>query len=110
MLIGIDASRATPAQRTGTEAYAYYLIRSLIALTAAQDIRLRLYFNEPPAADLFPQPPHVEFVVIPFPRLWTHLRLAWELHRRPPDLFFTPAHVIPWSYRGPSAATTPPPD
>jgi glycosyltransferase involved in cell wall biosynthesis len=42
---------------------------------------------------------------MPFPRLWTHLRLAAELHRRPPNVFFTPAHVIPLSYFGPSVAT-----
>jgi glycosyltransferase involved in cell wall biosynthesis len=44
-------------------------------------------------------------VVIPFPRLWTHVRLGWELHRRPPDVFFTPAHVIPFTYHGSSVAT-----
>jgi glycosyltransferase involved in cell wall biosynthesis len=48
---------------------------------------------------------NVESVVIPFPRLWTHGRLAWELQRRPPDVFFTPAHVIPFTYGRPSVAT-----
>lgn len=105
MVIGIDASRAVTSQRTGTEAYAWFLIRALIALTAVQNHTLRLYFNQPPPPDLFPAADHVERVVMPFPRLWTHLRLAYELHRRPPDLFFTPAHVIPLTYRGPSAAT-----
>jgi len=105
MLIGIDASRAVAGQRTGTEAYAYHLIQALISLTAEQAIRLRLYFNGPPPEDLLAHAPHVEPVIIPFPRLWTHFRLAWELHRRPPDLFFTPAHVIPWSYLGRSAVT-----
>jgi glycosyltransferase involved in cell wall biosynthesis len=33
------------------------------------------------------------------------LRLAAELHRHPPDVFFTPAHVIPLSYFGPAVAT-----
>ncbi len=32
---------------------------------------------------------------IPFPRLWTHLRLAWEMLHAPPDLLFVPAHVVP---------------
>jgi glycosyltransferase involved in cell wall biosynthesis len=32
---------------------------------------------------------------MPFPRLWTHLRLSWEMTRRPPDLLFVPAHVLP---------------
>lgn len=105
MLIGIDASRTSTAERTGTEAYATYLIRELIAQTAASPHRLRLYFNQPPPAGLFAEAEHVEQVVIPFPRLWTHLRLAWELHRRPPDWFFTPAHVIPITYFGMSMAT-----
>ena len=105
MLIGLDASRAVTRQRTGTEAYALHLIRALIPVAAVRGHRLRLYFNRPPAPDLFPAAAHAEQVVIPWPRLWTHLRLAWELHRRPPDLFFTPAHVIPYTYRGPSVAT-----
>jgi len=32
---------------------------------------------------------------MPFPRLWTHLRLSWEMARHPPDLLFVPAHVLP---------------
>lgn len=105
MIIGIDASRAVTAQRTGTEAYAYFLINALIPLAAQQNHRLRLYFNQPPPSALFPDDAHVETAVIPQPRLWTHTRLARELHQNPPDVFFTPAHVIPYTYRGPSVAT-----
>lgn len=104
-LIGIDASRAATGQRTGTEAYAYYLIQALIPQAAAAGHRLRLYFNQRPTPGLFPETTAVTHVNIPFPRLWTHLRLAAELHRRPPDIFFTPAHVIPYTYPGPSVAT-----
>lgn len=105
MLLGIDASRAVTTQRTGTEAYAYYLIRALIEQARARDVQLRLYFNQPPPSHLFPNVSHVEFVVMPFARLWTHIRLAWELQHHPPDVFFTPAHVIPLTYRGRSLAT-----
>jgi glycosyltransferase involved in cell wall biosynthesis len=105
MVIGVDASRAAAGQRTGTEAYAYYLIQALIPLAQTRGHQLRLYFNRPPAANLFPHSAHVRPVIIPFPRLWTHLRLAWELRRRPPDLFFTPAHVIPFGFRGRGVAT-----
>jgi len=105
VIIGIDASRAVTAQRTGTEAYAYFLIQALIPLAAQHNHQLRLYFNQPPPDDLFPQVAHVNRIVIPFSRLWTHVRLAYELQRRPPDVFFTPAHVIPFTYTGPSAAT-----
>jgi glycosyltransferase involved in cell wall biosynthesis len=105
MIIGLDASRAVTAQRTGTEAYAYFLIRALIPLAAARGHRLRLYFNQPPPPEMFPSAEHVELVNIPQRRLWSQARLAWELRRRPPDLFFTPAHVIPFAFRGASVAT-----
>ena len=105
MLIGIDASRAVTDKRTGTEAYALHLIRSLITVTEGQDYQLRLYFNYPPPDDLFPDLPHVEQCNIPFARLWTHVRLAYELRQRAPDVFFTPAHVIPFTFRGRSVAT-----
>ena len=105
MVIGIDASRAVTSQRTGTEAYAYFLINALIPLAAERRLQLRLYFNQAPVDDLFSASENVQFVTIPLSRLWTHIRLAWELQRRPPDVFFTPAHVIPYSYLGPSVAT-----
>ena len=105
LTIGIDASRTITGQRTGTEAYATFLLQALIPLATVQNHRIRLYFNQPPPENLFPQSPHVEHIGIPSPRLWTHVRLAAELHRHPPDVFFTPAHVIPFSYFGPSVAT-----
>ncbi len=105
MIIGIDASRAVTAQRTGTEAYAYFLIHALILLAAPRNHTLRLYFNQPPPPGLFPDSPQVETAVLTQRRLWTHLRLARELHRNPPDVFFTPAHVIPYTYSNPSVAT-----
>ncbi|MAT97132.1 MAG: glycosyl transferase family 1 [Anaerolineaceae bacterium] len=105
MIIGIDASRTSTGQRTGTEGYATFLLQALIPLAVAQKHQIRLYFNQTPPPELFFDLLQVEHVAIPFPRLWTHLRLAAELHRRPPDVFFTPAHVIPFSYFGSSVAT-----
>lgn len=103
MLIGIDASRATAARRTGTETYSLHLIRALLRTGSAH--RFRLYTNAAPPADLFAgagarggrgagESSH-EVRAIPFPRLWTHLRLSAELALRPPDVLFVPAHVIP---------------
>lgn len=105
MLIGIDASRAVTAQRTGTEAYAWQLLRALIPPTAVAGHQIRLYVNQKPSPTWLPPTDHITVRHIPFPRLWTHLRLAAELHLHPPDIFFTPAHVIPLSYFGPSVAT-----
>ncbi len=91
MLIGIDASRSTAGQRTGTENYSLYLIRELLASTKGH--RFRLYFNQAPPPGLFPD--KTEYRVIPFTRLWTHLRLSWEMFRHAPDLLFVPSHVLP---------------
>jgi len=93
MLIGLDASRTTVARRTGTENYALNLIRALLALRG--DHHYRLYFRDRPPTGLFPTGDAVERRVIPFPRLWTHLRLSVEMARHPPDLLFVPAHVLP---------------
>jgi glycosyltransferase involved in cell wall biosynthesis len=101
MRIGIDASRATVARRTGTEGYALHLIRAMLAQDAAHDFLL--YFRDPPAPDLFPRGTRR---VIPFPRLWTHLRLSAELLTAPrPDVLFVPAHVLPLIHPLPSVVT-----
>ncbi len=89
--IGIDASRAISAAPTGTEGYSYHLLRALLPLLTPQHT-VRLYFREPPSPGIFP---HAEQRIIPFPYLWTHLRLSAELWRHPPDLLFVPAHVLP---------------
>ncbi len=91
MLIGIDASRSVAQKPTGTENYSLNLIHHLLALPS--DHHYRLYFNRPPTYN--PQPTTCNLRVMPFPRLWTHLRLSWEMARRPPDLLFVPAHVLP---------------
>lgn len=93
--IGLDASRATTAHRTGTENYARRILQGLLA--AAPEQTFTLYFRAPPPPKLFPTHAHTRYCVIPFPRLWTHLRLSWELltaHPRP-DVLFVPAHVLP---------------
>lgn len=95
MLIGIDASRAARARHTGTEAYALHLIRALVNIKC--DCQLRMYTPTPLPPDLMHGENGAagEVRVIPLPRLWTHLRLAWEVRRFPPDILFVPAHVIP---------------
>lgn len=93
MRIGIDASRASAAQRTGTENYALFLIRALLELDRTN--QYLLYCNQSPQPDLFPTQPNATLRALPFPRLWTHLRLSWEMATRPPDVLFVPAHVLP---------------
>jgi glycosyltransferase involved in cell wall biosynthesis len=95
MLIGIDASRIARPQRTGTEAYSLHLIRALVEV--GRDCRFRLYSPAPlPSGSVkVDSKTGSEVRVIPFPRLWTHLRLAWEISRHTPDVMLVPAHVMP---------------
>jgi glycosyltransferase involved in cell wall biosynthesis len=94
VIIGIDASRAALAHHTGTETYAYQLLLAMMPLVSA-DLQLRLYTHQAPQPKRWPASPFVETRIIPFPRLWTHLRLAVELSLQPPDVLFVPAHVLP---------------
>ncbi len=103
MLIGIDASRATRAQRTGTENYALQIIRSLVEV--APEHVYRLYLREPAPSGLLPEGPNIEPVVLGPRRLWTHLGLSAEMLRRPPQVLFVPAHVVPLLHRAPSVVT-----
>ncbi len=96
MLIGIDASRAAVQHRTGTETYSVYVIRELLRL--GRQHQFRLYTNGALPAGLLwsgAAPAHVEVRSIPFPRLWTHMRLSLETVIHEPDVLFIPAHVLP---------------
>ncbi|MBN1874118.1 MAG: glycosyltransferase family 4 protein [Anaerolineae bacterium] len=104
LCIGIDASRAVSQSPTGTEGYSYHLTRALLPELSSR-YRVCLYTNQPlhdAEWQSFPcvPAPHIPtrgvgMRLIPFPRLWTHLRLSWEMMRYPPDLLFVPAHVLP---------------
>ncbi len=91
--IGVDASRAVAGQRTGTEFYSFQLIRELIELD--REDSFTLYFRSRPGDSDFSLRSGIEARVLEFPRLWTHVRLSWEMATRSPDLLFVPAHVLP---------------
>lgn len=105
--IAIDASRATKAQPTGVENYALRLIQALIRAneSRSEPYQFSLYFREPPSANLFAKSPHVSETVIPFPRLWTHLRWAAALWRARPAITFAPAHTLPFLFPGRAVVT-----
>ena len=77
--------------RTGTETYTFQIVQAL--LSEAPDLAYRLYFNAESAPAGLPETAQLR--PIPFPRLWTHLRLSAEMLSRAPDLLFVPAHVVP---------------
>ena len=106
MLIGIDASRALRAERTGTERYSLEIIRHLLQLDRAASHQWRLYVDTPADAGLFPKQSrtsdaeNVELRHLPRQPMWTHRQLAGEIRRAQPDILFVPAHVLPFRWAG----------
>jgi len=96
MTIGIDASRANAKQKTGVEAYAYYLIQAL-KKSIPTHVRVILYSREPLIGELAVLPKNWESKVLEWPpkKIWTHIRLSIEMCVHAPDILFIPAHVAP---------------
>ncbi|MBI4675755.1 MAG: glycosyltransferase family 4 protein [Chloroflexi bacterium] len=93
LVFGLDASRALTNAPTGTEYYSRALIDSLLRLDSRFSFRLYTRARLPP--NFLPATDNYEIRAMPFPRLWTHLRLAFEMLVRAPDALFVPAHVLP---------------
>jgi glycosyltransferase involved in cell wall biosynthesis len=94
--IGIDISRLATTQRTGTERYTWEVLAGMAA--SPGDNEYWLYCRTLPV-EIPPFAGGMQVRVMPFARLWTHIRLAWELWRQPPDVLFVPSHVLPWNVR-----------
>lgn len=96
MVIGIDASRLESETKTGVEWYVYFLLLELKKV-ADPKIRVILYSRQPLSGPFKHLPKNWENKVLRWPpkRLWTQLRLSWEMFRRSPNVLFIPAHVFP---------------
>ncbi len=108
-VIGIDASRSNVAQKTGTEYYSQEIIKNLVKMTQSRhpersdrdiergrkskDLLFRLYSKTP--LSYLSKSDNAENKVMPFPKLWSQIRLSWELIQNKPDVLFEPAHTIP---------------
>lgn len=86
-MIYIDASRYNNTnERTGVENYSYFLINELTKQVPS-DITL----ISPKKIDL-----PLQQITIPFPRLWTQIRLSLKLlGNKQIDNLFVPSHVMP---------------
>lgn len=103
MRIAIDASRTTAGRITGTEHYSRRLTQALIDLNTDHDIHL--YFRDTPTDMLFTTNPRTHTHIVPFPRLWTHVRFALALGGLRPDVTFVPAHTLPFVFGGRAVVT-----
>ncbi len=105
--IAIDASRSTSAEPTGTEYYSLRLIQALCAANERreQPCQLSLYFRDNPPVGLFAQSAHMDEIVIPVARMWTHLGFARAIWNSKPDITFVPAHTLPFVFPGKAIVT-----
>ena len=88
----VDLNPATREVVTGTELLAREVGSRLSA--AAPELRW-LFFASRARAGL-----GVDLNVVPFPRLWSQVRLPLALQRIHPDLLFVPSHVVPFAWPG----------
>jgi glycosyltransferase involved in cell wall biosynthesis len=95
--VGIDASRYPGEIRTGTETYSRELLDAMAELDNLP-FQVRLYVNLSDAGADEKLGRLGELRRLPFPRLWTHGRLSFEMLHHRPDLLFVPAHVIPLAH------------
>lgn len=93
MIIGVDASRAAKKYLTGTEYYSREIIKNIYQLDSIN--QYILYTSNPLGGDLANLPPNFKIKIMKFPKLWSQIRLAFELLKNPPDILFEPAHTIP---------------
>jgi len=95
MRIGIDASRYKIEEPTGVEWYSYHLLNALIPILGRDHgMEVQLYTQRKMEFEE-ELPFNVQERVIAQPRLWTLLRLSWEMVRHPVDLLFVPSHILP---------------
>lgn len=84
----------TSEASTGVEFYSRGIITWILRLLKEQAKRPRreveVVLYTPQKLDV-----NCDQRVIPFPRLWTQIRLSYEMLINPPDVLFVPSHVIP---------------
>ncbi|MBU2508768.1 glycosyltransferase family 4 protein [Patescibacteria group bacterium] len=97
MIIGIEASRANKAKKTGVEWYAWHVIQELKKLTKEDGNSWILYTNKILEGGLEVLPPNWFEVRAKWPLKygWTQLRLSWELLRRKADVLYLPGSTLP---------------
>lgn len=90
--VAVDVNPATRPVITGTELFTREVSRRLPS--AAPELRWR-FFASRPRSGL-----GVDAMILPFPRLWSQVRLPLHLAAERPDLLFVPGHAVPFGWPG----------
>jgi len=93
MLIGVDASRASGKEKTGTENYSRNLILNLAKIDRKNNYILYLKPDYDTEFDHLAK--NFRLKIIPAKRFWTQIGLSREMLLKKPDVLFVPAHILP---------------
>jgi glycosyltransferase involved in cell wall biosynthesis len=98
-IIGLEATRANKAHKTGTEWYAWHLLEEFKKLDKHN--KFIVYYNDLLVGDLKNAPANFNLKQLkwPFKKFWTHLRLSFELIIHPVEKFFA-SNSLPLFSRG----------
>ncbi len=113
MLIGIDGNEANTSKRLGVGEYAYELLMQFSTLChsrkggnpdiakhkskSPEDLKFLIYLKNEPLPNMPKPNNNLNYRILKPKKLWTQWRLPLDLymHRRKPDVFFTPTHYAP---------------
>lgn len=93
MIIGYDASRAFSEKPTGTENYAFQILRHLAIIDHTNNYHI--FVRQNPRITAKDWPSNFKFIIIPYPRLWTQFGLAKQTFTDKLDVLFVPSHTLP---------------
>ena len=88
MRIGIQVS-SNLNNRTGVEEYTYQILKNLPMVDDFKNHQFFIYTPRPCSGQV------VRVLKWPFKKLWTQIRLSWEMRKNPVDILFVPAHTFP---------------
>ncbi|MFH0912543.1 MAG: glycosyltransferase family 1 protein [Patescibacteria group bacterium] len=92
MIIGVDASKLLCNQATGVEV----VTADLLAAILRQDQENTYWLYSPqPLEQTWTQGDRVKNIVVPGRIGWTQWHLSRALRQRPPDIFWSPSHILP---------------
>jgi glycosyltransferase involved in cell wall biosynthesis len=104
MKIGLEAERANLPNPTGVEVYAAELIKNLAKIDLHNEYVL--YFRTKPQPWFYNLPKNFKIRLIPFPKLWTQVRLSFEMMTHPVDVLVILASAMPIFHPKKSLFTT----
>ncbi len=95
MKIAIDASKVNLRSKTGTEKYAYEMVTELLT-QLEEEHTIFLYTQEELPQEILDAHPHITQRIVSWPvRGWTLFGLSLALRKDTPDVFYTPASILP---------------